>query len=223
MTMNTVPPRQWRAAVRVGLGAAAASCLGGCFGFLSPVKATERHFVLAPVPAEGLPKPDPRGIVVGIGTVKVPGYLLGSSFAVRNGPSEVEYSHSILWAERLDAGIQRVLAANLSSLLPTDQVRFSTWRSDDVNAEIYVTVEQFDVDTSGNAVLAAWWRIQAPGGEDLRSSFLTRLTRQGPNPDVDPAGAIGVMSELLGELSRGVADAIRGSAIAPLPKPAVGQ
>jgi uncharacterized lipoprotein YmbA len=145
---------------------------------------------------------------VGLGQVRLPAYLSNSSLAVRNGVNEIGYSQSILWAERLDAGIQRVLAANLATLLHTRQIRLSSWRSEDVTVEVYVTVEQFDVDSGGQGVLIARWRILAPGGETMLRAGESRLKRQGPEPEKNPSGAIETLSGLLGDLGNGLAQAI---------------
>ena len=102
------------------------------------------------------------GLAVGIGQVKVAAYLFGTSLAVRQSATEIEYRPSLLWAERLDSGFQRVLAANLSVLLPTDRIRLSAWNREDVSAEVRVVIEQFDVDLRGQGTLVARWRVTSP-------------------------------------------------------------
>ena len=134
--------------------------------------------------------------------MKLPAYLFDTSLAVRKGTNEIVYLPSVLWAERLDTGLQRVLAANLATLLPTDQIRLSAWRSEDVSAEVYVTIEQFDVDSSGRAVLFAWWRILSPGGEKILRTGECRLSREGPSPDANPSGAVATLSDLIADFSR---------------------
>ena len=191
------------------LALAACVSLTGCFGFLKPSKATERHFVLAALPVTETAAVPPGTLAVGVGQVKLPAYLFNTSMAIRSGTNEIEYPVVTLWAERLDTGIQRVVAANLALLLPTDQIRLSAWRSEDVAAEVYVTIEQFDVDTRGNAVLVAWWRILAPGGEKILKAGEARLTRQGPSPDTAPSGAIATLSDLVADLSRQLAQALK--------------
>jgi uncharacterized lipoprotein YmbA len=188
---------------------AACACLTGCFGFLKPARETARHFVLTPLPAAGPAKVAPGALAVGVGQVKLPAYLFDTSLAVRKGTNEIEYLPPVLWAERLDTGIQRVLAANLATLLPTDLVRLSAWQSQDVGAEVYVAIEQFDVDTSGRGVLVARWRILTPGGEKTLKAGESRFTRQGPSPEKSPSGAIGTLSELIGDLSRQLAQALK--------------
>jgi uncharacterized lipoprotein YmbA len=195
--------------VRLLLAVAACVCLTGCFGFLKPARATARHFVLTPLPAAEPAKVAPDALAVGVGHVKLPAYLFDTSLAVRNGTNEIEYLPTALWAERLDTGIQRVLAANLATLLPTDQVRLSAWRREDVGAEVYVAIERFEVDTSGRGVLVAWWRILSPGGEKTLKAGESRYTRQGPAPDTSPSGAIATLSDLMADVSRRLAQAVK--------------
>ena len=102
------------------------------------------------------PATTPRSsVAVGVGPVKLAAYLFNTSLAVRKGTNEIEYLPTAFWAERLDAGLQRVLAANLVTLLPTDQIRLSAWESGDVSVEVYVAIERFDVDANGGGVLVA--------------------------------------------------------------------
>ena len=197
------------------------SCAGltGC-SFLKPAKSTARHFVLTPLPASGPATAASGSLAVGVGQVKLPAYLFDTSLAVRKGTNEIEYLPSALWAERLDTGFQRVLAANLAIVLPTDQVRLSAWQSEDVAAEVYVTIEQFDVDTSGRGVLVARWRILSPGGEKTLKAGESRLTRQGPPPDAGPSGAVATLSELVADLSRQLAQALKETTPASRDSPA---
>jgi uncharacterized lipoprotein YmbA len=187
---------------------AACACLTGCFGFLKPAHETARHFVLTPLPAAGPMTAVPATLAVGVGQVKLPAYLFDTSLAVRQDTNEIDYLPLVLWAERLDAGIQRVLAANLATLLPTDRVRLSAWRSEDVGAEVYVSIEQFDVDTSGGGVLVARWRILSPSGEKTLKAGTSRFLRQGPAPGASPSGAVATLSDLLAEQSRQLAQAV---------------
>ena len=193
---------------RLLLALAACAGLTGCFGFLKPARATARHFVLTALPAAEPAKVAPDALAVGVGQVRLPAYLFDTSLAVHKGTNEIEYLPTALWAERLDTGIQRVLAANLATLLPTDRVRLSAWRSEDVGAEVFVTIQQFDVDTGGRGMLVAWWRILSPGGEKMLKAGEVRLTRQGPPPDASPSGAIATLSDLMADLSRQLAQAI---------------
>jgi len=184
--------------------------LTGC-GFLKPAKSTARYYVLTPIAAT---QGGTGSLAVGLGQVKLPAYLFNTSLAVRKGTNEVEYLNSSLWAERLHAGFQRVLAADLATVLPTEQVRLSAWQSDDVAAEVYVTIEQFDVDASGRGVLVAQWRILSPGGEKVLKAGGSRFSSQGPAPDAGASGPVATLSGLVADLSRQLAQALKET---PLP------
>lgn len=190
--------------------------LTGC-SFLEPAKSTSRYFVLTPMPAGGSAAAAAGAIAVGVGQVKLPAYLFNTSLAVRNGTNEVQYLPSALWAERLDTGFQRVLAANLAIALPTDRIHLSAWQKDAVAAEAYVALEQFDVDASGRGVLVAQWRILAPGGEKILKAGSSRLSRQGPSPDADASGAIATLSELLADFSREMAKSLQEATSGQVP------
>jgi uncharacterized protein len=203
---------------RLLLAIAACVCLAGCFGFLKPAHSTARYFVLTPLPAAASPTVTPGALAVGVGQVKIPAYLFNTSLAIRKGTNEIEYLPSLLWAERLDTGIQRVLAANLAALLPTDRIRLSAWRSEDVSAEVYVAMEQFDVEAGGRGLLIARWRIVSPGGERTLKAGETRLARQGGRPGPDPAGAIATLSDLMADFSRQLAQVLKETAQAGRPE-----
>jgi uncharacterized lipoprotein YmbA len=192
------------------LAITAGGCLTGCMLFNKPAIDATRHFVLTPLPP-ARPAMAHGGMGVGVSQVKLPDYLSNKSLAVRKGTNEIEYLPLALWAEDLDTGFQRVLAANLSSLLPTDQIRLSTWRSEEVAAEVEVTIQQFDVDSSGRAALVAWWRVLSPGKEKTFKAGVSRLSRQGPLPAADPSGAVATLSGLMADFCRELAQALKGS------------
>ena len=188
--------------------------LTGC-SFLKPAKPTARHFVLTPMPPTGLAPAASNSLAVGLGPVKLPAYLFDTSLAVRKGTNEIEYLPSALWAERLDTGFQRVLAANLAIVLPTDRIHLSAWQKDAVAAEVHVTIEQFDVDATGRGLLVARWRILSPGGEKMLKAGSSRLSRQGSPPDAGTSGAVATLSELVADFSRQLAKAL-GEATPPV-------
>jgi uncharacterized lipoprotein YmbA len=146
---------------------------------------------------------------VGISDVNLPGYLFKKSMAMRQESNEIVYLESAGWAERIDIGLQRVLGANLGTLLATDQVRLSTWQPEEVSVEVHVNVERFDVDTHGQGVLTAWWRLVTPGSEKTVASGKFSATHTGPSPDNNPGGAALSMSTLAADLSRELAKAIQ--------------
>ncbi len=183
-------------------------CVSGCTLF-KPSGLTPRTFVLTPVPSESAgPSTASTNMVVGMKLVKMPGYLTTKSFAMRRNRNEIVYLESVAWAERLDTAVQRVLAANLCALIPTDQVRLSLWGAETVSVQIEVNVEQFDVDSNGDAVLTAWWRLLSAGGDVIASGRFS-ATRKGPSPEADPGGAAASMSGLTGDFAATLVRAVK--------------
>lgn len=186
------------------------ACVTGC-SFLKPAPDTSRHFVLTALPVTETANIASDTSRVSMVHVKIPSYLFNSSIAVRKGTNEIVYPPDTLWAERLDTGIPRVLAADLSSLLPRGQIRVTIGSSEYVAREIGVIIEQFDVSSSGQAVLVAKWRIFSPGEEITLHSGESHLSRTGPAPDTDPSGAVGTLSDLIADLSRQLAQALNAT------------
>jgi uncharacterized protein len=218
---DRIQTRTGAVVTRLGAMALALALCGGLTGcgFLKPAKITTRQFVLTPLPAAGSVATSSGSIAVGVGQLRLPAYLFNTSLAVRKGTNEIDYLGEVLWAERLDGSLQRVLAANLAILLPTDQIRLSAWRSEDVAVEVHVPVEQFDVDSSGRAVLVAWWRVLSPGGEKTLKAGECRVARQGPTPAANPSGAIATLSDLVADLSRQLTQALKEATPAVRPAP----
>lgn len=184
-------------------------CLAGCSILNPPAGIVPRKFILTPVQAGAeTPAPESTNLVVGIRQVKVPGYLSTKSFAIRKDNNEIDYPESLEWAERLDGSLQHVLGADLSALIPTDQVRFSMWDPETVAVQIEINVARFDVDSRGEAVLIAWWRLLSPYGEVISSGRFS-ATRKGQSPAADPRGAVSSMSGLVGDLAEKLAQEIK--------------
>ncbi len=201
--MNTAP-----SCYRVILAGVLSLCLAGC-SFLKPSGITPRTYVLTPVqPGAASVPAGSTNVVIGMRPVKVPGYLSGKGFAMRNGSNEILYLEGAEWAERMDNALQRVVAANLCSLIPTDQVRLSLWNMETVSFQIEINVEQFDVDANGVAELKAWWRVLSSSGAPIASGRFSE-ERKGPSPKIDTDGSAASMSALVADFSEMLAQAIR--------------
>ena len=173
--------------------------LCGCL--LKTATVPARHFILAPIPADGS-NPVPQDLPVEIGFVKMPAYLLRDSMAVRNGANEIEYLENALWAERLDHCFQRTLLADLSG----------SGRGSDHNSKsvkIFIDVDQFDVDTLGHGRLVAQWRVAALDGTGSLQTGHVSLSRTGVPPRGDPAAMAKTMSELTAEFSHELTRTLR--------------
>ncbi len=175
----------------------------GCSN-LRPVQDRRRLFVLEAVPSqEAQAQASEPGI--GLGPIDIPDYLRTRGMIWRVSAQEIKTSETAHWGEPLEAGVQRVLAADLH----LGTVYRSRWRRDQVAVEIQVTLERFDAGPDGKAVLAANWRITNPGGGTVWYRAHTKLERTSPTPAEDPAGAVRAGSALLNDLGREMETAVR--------------
>jgi uncharacterized lipoprotein YmbA len=188
---------------------AAGLLLTGCLS--RPPTVNARHFVLAPTSTNELAPAAAKHLSVGIGFVKMPSYLLRKSMAVRNGANEIGYNEDAQWAERLDQCFQRIVAANLSRLLPSANIYPTDWPRDQETIKVFIDIQQLDVDSTGNGNLNAHWRITASDSDRQVKTGQSRLTRTGASPRGHPEVIATTLSDLTAEFSRDLAQSIRES------------
>jgi uncharacterized lipoprotein YmbA len=178
---------------------------------LRPVEDLNRFYVLS---ASGKAQTEGRAnqnLAIGIAPVETPGYLQSTRIAVRRGTNEIYYSEYRQWAEHLDKGIQRVLASDLSALLPSARVITSAWQSGDVKSEVHVSIQRFELDESGEATLECEWRILSPENGRVQRLDHSLISKKGSPLATNPTGAVSTLSQLLGELSNQIAAAVKTS------------
>jgi uncharacterized lipoprotein YmbA len=149
-------------------------------------------------------------LAMGLGVIEIPSYLLDRRIAVCRETHEIKYLEYDRWAERLDNGIQRAVAANLASVLSTDRVLPSAWHREEVAAEVHISISRFESDEQGRVIVEAHWRITSPGGETTWRTDHIRVAKEGPAFPVDPGGAVDALSHALADLSLQIAADLRG-------------
>jgi uncharacterized lipoprotein YmbA len=179
--------------------------LAGC-GVSKP----SRFYILTPVAGEDTVAMTGTAPSLGIGPVRFPAYLERPEIVHRSGDNQLHYAGTQRWAEPLKNGFNRILAENLSVLLPTDQVVLHPWsRASLPDYQVVLDVTRFDADSSGMVILSGSWELVRAGDNPLvrRERFSYR----------EPAGAleypaiVAAQSRALQDLSREIATAIRGA------------
>jgi uncharacterized lipoprotein YmbA len=193
--------------------------LWGCSN-LRPSVSAPRYFLLAPTHAsehgstaspnhDSAPSPQSTAPAIAIAPIKLPGYLTKNSLAVRKSPSEIIYLESANWAERMDEGFLRAITADLASQVPDHSILRSTTRNDRADLELHLTLQQFDVDITGEGVLTADWKTVSPANGKTLHSGQYHTSRKGPNPMQNPAGAVDTLNALINDLSRALAKSLQ--------------
>jgi uncharacterized lipoprotein YmbA len=152
-----------------------------------------------------------QGPTIGLAPVNIPGYLQNTRIAVRTGTNEVDYSEQRQWAEHLAKGIQRVLASDLSTVLPSTRVITSAWQNDDVKAEVHISIQRFELDETGEATLECEWRLLSPTDGHVLHLDHSLITKKGPPLGKNATGAVNTLSQTVAELSNQIAAALKTS------------
>lgn len=193
---------------------AALSCallLAGCVSLKRTPEA--RFFVLRslvePLPASGAAP----GSSLGVLDVRLPGHLERPQLIVWRAPNEVRVDEYTRWAEPVTDAVGRVLTENLAALLPEHLVVRYPWPSSTkLIARIGVEIETFAPQPNGEVLLEGRWGILTP---DVERALVQRsfLLKRGPlvaGPEgADPGQSVQAMSELLADLTREIAPAVR--------------
>ena len=195
--------------VTIALGLIGLS-LAGCSSFLpKPKPNSSKIFVLfSPLQAAERQDSDHSGqISLGVGPVRLPGYLDRREIVIRVAQSRFDLSENDRWAEPLDENLTRVLAQNLSVLLRTDRIVVYPWPMDkkpDYRVEIQVL--RFESNSAREAELSARWVVIDETGKEAPNLKESRLTRAAKEKSTD--GAVAALSETVADLSREIAQTV---------------
>jgi len=192
---------------------AAALLLGvGCVSLKRTPEA--RFFVLRSVaepPAAATPNAQ-RGFVA-VMPVRIPGHLDRPQLVTWTAPGELRIDEFLRWGEPLDAGFTRTLAENLAALLPEHMVARAPWRSSaEPRCRVATELRVFGLQANGEVRLDGRWALLPARAEQPLARGTASLSRgplaSGP-AGVDPGAEVEAMSELVAELGREIADAVR--------------
>ncbi len=165
-----------------------------------------RFYVLTPVSkpeSEMIKSGGHSEISVGIGVLKFPDHLLRPQIVIQTSSNKLDYAEYDRWAEPLDENFTRVMAENLSKMIPTESVYIYPWKSTvNVQYQVDFEVERFSQGPDKSVTLVVFWSIfdAATAREILRQK--TTLSQPGPGSDpVNYESVVEAMSRLVEKLS----------------------
>jgi uncharacterized lipoprotein YmbA len=148
-----------------------------------------------------------RGPVVGLGPITLPRYLDQPQIVSRASRHQLAVGELDRWAEPLQENVSRVLADNLSLLIPTDHLLVQEWpRSVTLDYQVKVDVRHFDGWLGGESVLIARWSLLDRAERELVSR---KVHLNAPAGGRDYEAMVVAMNQLLDTLSRDIAAAIQ--------------
>ncbi len=168
-----------------------------------------RFYVLTPLPAAERPRdvPSGRAPAIGLRPVGLPEQLDRPQIVTRAGENMLHLAEFDQWAAPLRDNFTRVLAENLSILVPTDRVAVFPWGNDaSIDYEVAVEVTRFEGTLGGDSSLVAHWAIFKRGGKERPA--------RGTSSHSEPAGGnyttlVMAQNRLVAALSRDIATALK--------------
>jgi len=184
-----------------------AALLAGC-GTSPP----NNFYLLSP---GDFPAPAGSTPTVGVGPIEVPEYQNRKNMVLSRDGNTLEVASLNLWAEPLDAGVQRVLMLNLAGLLDTQDVSAFPWHPQRAPAfGVRVNVLQLEAGEQ-QALLTAEWQVFRPGNGEQVVRRISRLQAPLAPGEVLPARIAATYSALLLQLSEAIAAAISADRALP--------
>jgi len=179
---------------------------------LEPKPDPSRFFTLTPVKQSTQKavevSSNPSGIFLGIGPVKLPGYLDREQVVKRVSQNRFQVSENDRWAEPLTENFIRVLMENLTALAPAARLVTYPWRAGErPQYQLEIDVLRFEADASGKVELVARWLIRDTATRHASAVTETRLTPSVKGSSTE--AAVTALSEALGGLSQEIAQAVR--------------
>jgi uncharacterized lipoprotein YmbA len=147
-------------------------------------------------------------IAIGVGPVELPEFLDRPQIVTRKSQNQLEIAEFHRWAASFPRDFSRVLAKNISTLLPTDRVAVYPWEdSFSPTYQVKLDVEQFDGQLGERVLLRVIWSLV---GQEGKKELVVRKTLiEEPVLTNDYEGLVAAQSNSLATLSREIVEEIR--------------
>jgi uncharacterized lipoprotein YmbA len=183
--------------------------LSGCLTGKQPVT---RFYVLDPMPAgvsvlDGAPTDPP--LSVDIAALRLPQYLQRPQIVTRTASNELRLDEYHQWGGNLAKNMMRVTARNLARLLNTARITvFSRRPPEPPDIRVEIDVLQFERGSDSRVALSAQWRLLSAKDGKPVVARISDLYSEPVNGESSMQNMVGVMSELMAQLSGEIAAAI---------------
>jgi uncharacterized protein len=164
-----------------------------------------RYYVLSPLAeaANQTARIEQAGPRLFVDSVILPAYLVRPEIVTRLNSQEVQPMEFRRWAEPLEAGLTRVLAVNLSALLPTWRVETEPTASHRPS-DYLVTVRVTRLDADAKAVnMVAEWSVRDRSKQE--TSFASRIALTEAVTGAEPDQTVAALNRVVYSLSKQIA------------------
>jgi uncharacterized protein len=146
-------------------------------------------------------------LAIGVGPVEFPKFLDRPQIVTRKSQHRLSVSEFHRWAGSFSEDFLRVLAKNISMLLPADRVAVYPWTDQfSPTYGIQLIVEQFDGRFGGQVVLNVTWSVW--NQKDTNQAIFKHTRIQEPVSAENYDALVAAQSRAIGTLSRAIVDEI---------------
>lgn len=185
----------------------AAFMLAGCRSSAPPVE----FYTLNPI--SGMQKKTnsaatDQKLAIGVGPVEIPAILDRPQIVTRSGPYRLHMDEFHRWAGPLDEDFARVVAENISILMPTDQVAVYPWDADfKPRYQVAMNVSYFEGRWDKEIRLEVFWRVSDP--KNHKKLIEKKSVIKEPLPAKNYEALVAAKSQALVTLSTEIVENIR--------------
>jgi uncharacterized lipoprotein YmbA len=159
-----------------------------------------------PLPAAAAPLGEPP-LTVGVGPVKLPAYIDRPEIVLRVSDYKVDLLTFDNWAAPLDQRFPEALISDMQLQMPFARViAYPPRLPTPADVQIEISVERFDVDASGTAVLIANWWLRGPQARPLPYAGKAEVSANAAENTM--AGRVAALSEAVAKLGRKLVGAV---------------
>ena len=140
-------------------------------------------------------------VSIGIGPVVIPAVLNRPQIVTRTSPYKLQINEFHRWAARLDEDMARVVAENISVLMPTDQIAVYPWDvSFKPRFQVTLDFQHFEGRNGQEVFLEVFWKIIDP--QEQKTLRVKKSVIKEPLPADDYETLVAAKSRTLDELSK---------------------
>lgn len=214
--VGNLKPATWNSklnAANLSMLVAALLSLAGCLSsFTTPQPDRTRYYTLtAKVEADSGSNPGLDDIILGVGPVRIPGYLDREQLVTRVSESRFDVSENDRWIEPLDENLSRVLAQDLYALLKSDRIFRYPWSNGRyITHQIDIEFLRFEATAANEAQLSARWAVIETATRQMLASKTSFMKR--PIQGATKEAAVEALSATVADFSRDIANTVRAVA-----------
>src|SRR5262249_38862729 len=146
-------------------------------------------------------------LVLGLGPIRIAGYLDRPSLMTRIDQNRVQPSNTDLWAAPISQSVTSVLVEDLATLLAPRPIIVYPWYSTaNVACQVRVDIRRLERRSDGGVSFAAGWSVEEIGND----SSLRRGRTEVDHPVAGDADAVvGALSQALAQMTEEIALAVQ--------------